>query len=377
MRIGFRAVPLKFMALAALLTFSGLAAGPEACAQARLVQTIEGFHSPAAVAVAEDGRTFYVTNAARGEYGMLAGEGALSRLRLNDQNQLEVVDRRFVEKLNAPLGIAVLPADVGPIPAGALAVAVGGSWTVNERGTSLDDDRERGAGVVFIHPESGEVLAHLYLGAGSTLAAKIGHPIRDPMAVAADAAGNLILTDVAGSGVRPLDPAEGVPGILKLTSKGVAALLAGEDLERRDFLFAPVRNLPTGVYYARHDKSLYWITGQIAYDLGGAVMRLPNADYTGQPETIDKELGALLGFTVTPKGTIIASRSNGDMLMIHGRKDRVIKFKGHANFAFLSPGQPAATLLPSGETLVVVPEMSGGHGPWRQRLRTFVLPAKY
>lgn len=343
--------------------------------QGIFVQTLEGFYSPAAVAVGEDGRTFYVTNAARGDYGMFAGKGALSKVRLNDENQLEIVDARFTEELNSPLGLAVLPSAVGPIPAGSIAIAVGGSWTVTSRGTALDNDKERGTGVVFVDPENGEIIGHLFLGGGSPVSDRIGHPIMDPISVAADANGNLVVTDIAGSGVRPLKPEEGRPGILKLSSAAVEALLNDEAVGKDDYIYAPIRNLPTGVHFARHDQSLYWVTGQIAYDLGGAVMRLPNADYSKQAETIDMELGSLLGFTVTPRGTIIASRSNGEVLRIRGRKDKVVKFKDHPREVFASPGQPAATNLADGRVLIVMPEMSGGgRGPWRQRLRTFTLP---
>jgi hypothetical protein len=140
-------IPATPARTAALLALALLPAAT-AFGQGAFAQTLEAFHTPAAVVVAEDGRTLFISNAARSEFGMVAGRGAISRVRLGDDGQLRVESARFVSGLNAPLGLAILPGPLGSIPEGALVVAVGCSWTVDDKGRTIEPG-DAGTGLAF------------------------------------------------------------------------------------------------------------------------------------------------------------------------------------------------------------------------------------
>jgi hypothetical protein len=373
MRDDFRLSGLAAFAVA----LSAALAAPAAFGQGRLVQSLEAFHTPAGAVFSAEGDTLFVTNAARGEYGMVAGRGAVSKVRLQPDGQLKMEVARFIDKLTAPLGITELPAPVAGLPEGTLVVTVGGSWVVDAAGHSLDA-RTAGTGLAFFNPATGSELGRVYLGLGSPVQALIGHPLIDPGAVAADLRGSLYVSDLAGGGTAA-PRGDAAPGVIKISPDALAVLLRGEAPPRGSVQFAPVKDIPTGLAYATSEDALYWGTGSVTGELGGGIMRLPKGDFSGvaRLETVVKLTNSLASIAVAPGGTVLAARNEGDVIFVRGRgKFRPVRFKEERSF--LSPGQIAATRLPDGSVCVVVPELSGaGLGAWRQRLQVFTLPKDF
>lgn len=365
-----------------LLIVGGLAASAAAThAQGgRILQTLQAFYSPSAVAVAEDGRTLYVTNAARGEFGMIEGRGAISRVRMNDDGTLEVEEPRLVEGLNAPLGLVVLPRATETLPQGALITAVGSLWTVDARGNQVRDDRERGSGLAVIDPEKAVVHSHIFLGGGSALQPLLGHPIVNPLAVAVDPSGNVYLADSYGGGVQRIPPEQGQPGILKLSPAALDALSRDEAPPAGSFWFAPVPNMPAAVYYSATEDMLYWGTADGLGELGGAIFRVKNGDLSGAErlETYIKGEQPILSITQTPEGTLLAGYSTGKLYFVrNANRPHEIRFHRQAQ-RFLESGQMAVLRAPDDRLLVVVPEISGGtRGAWRQSVQVFGLPGDF
>ncbi len=363
-----------FLSSLALAAVACAVALPRAQAQGSQLESIAKFYSPMAAVFAADGRTLYIANGARGDYGMIAGWGSISKCAVSDDGTLTVDEQQFVEKLDAPVDIAILARATSVSPAGALVVAVGGSWTTDLRGGNLDD-RARGTGLVIVDPATGEVAGRLFLGEGSPIQDMFGRPLRDPFAVTADPEGNIYVADYAARGTLSDDPGTPQPGLWKLHAAAVEALLKEEAPPDGSVEFMAVRSIPSGVAYSTRDDALYFVTGVAGYDLGGAVLRLPRGDFSGavELETVAKEMGSLNGIAFTPKGTILVARNAGEILVVRGRRHREVRFR--ERFRFLSPGQFAATALAGGRTLVVVPEASGGgSGRWRHAVKTFILP---
>lgn len=341
-------------------------------------ESIAGFYSPTSAAFAADGRTLYITNSARGSYGMLAGRGGVSRCHIDGNGGFTIDDQSFVDGLNAPVDVAVLPKATAVSPAGALVVAVGGSWTTDNRGKPLATARERETGLVIASATNGEVLGKIYLGEGTLAEPLVGHPMLDPCSVAADPAGNIYVADFAARGTGDDAPGAALPGIWKLEPAAIDALVRDEAPPADSVGFIAVASVPTGLAYSNADDALYWITGNPYSDLGGAVLRLPQGDLSGEArlKTVAKNLNSLAGIGLTPEGTVLVSRTSGEVLLIRGRRGKPIHFRH--DYRFLSPGQIATTRLDSGSVYVVVPEGSGGgNSPWRHEVRTFLLPEKY
>jgi len=343
----------------------------------RILQSVQAFYSPSAVVVADDGRTVYVANAARGEFGMLAGRGVISRARLGDDDQLVVDEPRFVEGLNSPLGLVILPRATATLPKGALVTAVGSLWTVDARGNQLKDDRERGCGLAIIDPQAGTVHSRIFLGRGSALEPVLGHPIVNPLALAIDPAGNIYVADSFGGGVQGGASDQGQSGILKLSPVALDALSREETPPPGSFWFARVPNMPAAVYYSALEDMFYWGTANGIGELGGAIFRVPHGDFTGaeRVETFVKRQQPILSLTQTPAGTILAGYSTGQIFFFRNA-NRPHEMRFHKrDQRFLTPGQTAILRASDDRLLVAVPELSGGiRGSWRQRVQVFGLP---
>lgn len=365
-------------------SFAAIAAGflilGSAFGQGRLLEPVTGFYGPAGAVFTPDGRTLFVANSARTDYGMLAGKGAISRVEVGAEGAMTVAQPRLIEGLNAPIGVALLPATVGPIPSGSLVVVVGGRWTMKDRNSRVEDARERETGLLFFDPKTGARLGAAFLGQGSPLESVLGRAVQDPSHVTFDGTGTAYLSDVAGLGLKQNTIEENRPGIVRLTAAALAALIAGEAPARAEVAFLDVPEVAGGIAWSEDDDMLYWATGPGYGDLSGAVLRLPGGDFgpTGSIKTVHKEIYPMVGACLTPDGSLIVAHSDGTMGVIKGGRGKVRPVKFRDKEVFIAPGQPAATNLADGRVLVVVPEMAAGGRPaWRHRLQVFTLPSGF
>jgi len=344
------------------------------------MEPLEAFFGPASAVFSPDGRTLYVSNSARADYGMIAGRGAISRVSVDADGTMKVDQARLVDGLNAPIGVTLLPVQVGDFPAGTLVVAVGGRWTVKDRTTRVTDARERQTGLLFFDPSTGVRLGAIYLGAGSPIESMLGHSVADPSHVVFDGDGTVFVSDVSGLGLQKVAGVVNYPGILRLTAPAVVALARGGEVPPGAVTFQNVTEVAGGIAWDQRERRLYWATGTGFGDLAGAVLRLPGGDFGpgGVIQTLHKETIPMVGACLTANGSLLVAHANGAIGVIkRGRgKIKLVKFKDRT--VFISPGQPAATTLADGRILVVVPEMaSGGRPAWRHRLQAFTLSSDY
>lgn len=345
-----------------------------------MLEPVEAFFGPASAVFTADGRTLFVSNSARADYGLVAGRGAISRVTVSGDGTLKVEQARLIDGLNAPIGVTLLPIKLGDFPAGSLVVAVGGRWTMKDRNTRMTDPRERETGLLVFDPASGARLGAIYMGAGSALETAIGHPIADPSHVVFDGAGNCFVADVSGLGLQKQAGDEGQPGIVRLTAAAFVALAQGNPPPAGGIEFQSVPEVAGGIAWSENERTFYWATGPGFGDLAGAVLRLPGGDFGpgGEIETVHKEIFPMVGACVTANGSVLVAHTDGAIGVIKRGRGKVKPVKFKAREVFISPGQPAATTLDDGRVLVVVPEMaSGGRPAWRHRLQLFTLPSDY
>ena len=345
-----------------------------------MLEPLEAFFGPASAVFSSDGRTLFVSNSARADYGMVAGRGAISRVSVAEDGTLKVTEPRLVDGLNAPIGVTLMPVAVGDLPAGTLVAAVGGRWTMKDRTTRVTDPRERETGLIFFDPVTGARRGAVYLGSGSALDAAIGHGMADPSHVVFDGAGNCFVADVAGLGLQKEPGDTSQPGIIRLTPAALGALARGETPTAGSIEFQSVPEVAGGIAWYEKERLFYWATGPGFGDLAGAVLRLRGGDFGpgGEIETVHKEIFPMIGACVTANGSLIVAHTDGAIGVIKRGRGKVKPVKFRAREVFISPGQPAATTLGDGRVLVVVPEMaSGGRPAWRHRLQMFMLPSDY
>jgi hypothetical protein len=338
-------------------------------AQATMVHTLEAFHAPAAVLALPGGHTLLVSNTGRGEYGLIAGRGSISRLTLGDDGHLTVDKLRFIEDLNGPVGLTLLATGSDALPAGTLVVSVGGSWMVDSAGKSVPDDATRGTGLAFFDLPSGRPLGRALLGRGSATEKLLGYPITDPTGIASDPAGNIYITDAASMAARAGRRSEARVGITKISRAALDVLLKDEVPPAGSLQFAAENSIATTVFYSTKSDAVIWGT------FAGEMREVPGGDLSGRVavQTLGKQLGSLACLNETAKGTVVGVAAEGSLLVVRHGKARVLHFR--KAFQFLSPGQFALVPGSNGRVLMILPEQGGGGvGPWRQRVNVIELP---
>ncbi len=352
-----------------LVGLAGLAFVTTLGAQGTMVHTLEAFYAPSAAVVLPDHRTVLVANTGRGEYGLTAGRGCISRVTIGDDGQITVDQLRFITNLNGPVGLTLLHHAVGELPAETLVVTVGGSWMVDEAGRPLADDDARRTGLALFDATTGEPRGRVLLGTGSKAAQILGHPVSDPADITSDAAGNIYLIDVDAATTRSQNRAQANAGVIKISSAALAALLRDELPAADGLRYAVEHSLPTALTYDENEDALYWGT------FGGELRRVPHGDMSGRTavDTVSKRVGTVACLGVTLNGTIYGATADGALMRMRGNRSRVIRF--HDEMRFLSPGKPALIRSPGGQQWIILPEQGGGGvGPWRQRLNVIAVP---
>jgi hypothetical protein len=345
---------------------------------ARVLQTLDGFDRPESCAFSLDGRTLFVGNCGSDLFGddlkkvgFVAGRGAVSKLAVDEHGRAHVVERRFVEGLDGPLGLAVLPRTTARYPAGALLVAQGLALLVEPDGASIPDAKRLGTAILVLDPGSGERLGAIALGAGSAVALELGHPLLMPNSLAFDAAGNLYVTDSGLGGDRLDPPVKGEPGLVRIPR---AAL---DDPAHGGITFTPFPGVPNGVGYLAAEDALCVVTmggkspeGEALYQIAAASFPLRET-----PAPRLSGIGTMDGVTFTPAGTVLVSRFSGDLLVVP-RSGAPYALQLDPETPLVTPADLRAHVLADGTCILAVPEQARSERPFgNQRVRIVALPA--
>ena len=347
----------------ALASCAGAGSGP--AGKAEIVQVVGGLNNPESCAFSLDGKTLYVTNCASAQFGadkhvgFVAGEATISRLSVAPDGKVALVTPKFVQRLSGTLGLTVAPHAVGPYPAGSLFVCVGGALASDEAGVYVSDAKQLGTAIAVIDAENGEPLGRIDLGVGSAVAIALGHPLLLPNGIAFDGEGGLVVADTGVGGDHLQPKIRPQPGVLRL------AIGAKGDVTGHTF--TPVSGGPNGVAWNAAEKALYWVTCSGQGPEGGALFR------NGKAVALD--LGPSDGIAITPAGTVIVSRFQGDLVAIRkGGAPAPIPFEKPFNF----PSDIKLRTLADGTSILIVPEQEAWNGTaWGQNLRIVRFPAGY
>jgi hypothetical protein len=345
-------------------------------AAAEVVQVLKEFDNPEGAIFTQDGAYVFITNAAeigdRGEtFGWTEGEGYISKLEVQDDGTLAMVEERLIEGLTGPLGMAVLPTATETFPEGTIFVLSGSAPMVDPEGQVIKEPERLRTKVSGFNPESGEVLGEIDTGQGSLFEEIGGSPISLSNAPAFDQEGNLYVANTGFGADQFEPPFEASGGLWMIPHGALDALAAGETPDDQPKFIAIPGN-PDGVEVSPGDGMVYVNTvgpvGGAPDPANGGIYALSKEDFTGAaasegklPPPADRDLGALDGLDFTAGGAMLNSQIKPDVdvaIYVNCPGESAMKLEIEGDEAELSGPADLAVLRAEGsEQLVVVPEL--------------------
>jgi hypothetical protein len=343
---------------------------------AEVVEVIRQFDNPEGAVFSQDGRHVFVSNAAeigdRGQqFGWTEGEGYISKLEVQQDGTLKMVEEKLIDGQTGPLGMAVLPVATETFPAGTIFALSGSSPSVNAQGEPIKEPARHQSKLIGFDPESGEILGEIATGSGSVFEQIGGSPILLINALGFDQEGNAHVADTAFGGDQFQPPFKGNGGLWLIPHESLDALAAGQEAGVAP-TFIPIPGNPDGVEVSPKDGKVYVNTvGPVAGapdPANGGIYALTKEDFAGEaardlPPPVDQNLGALDGLDFTAGGAMLNTQIKPDVpvaiyVNCPGQKAQMLEIQGDAEAVELSgPADLAVSRAAGGEQLVVVPEL--------------------
>lgn len=358
---------------------------------AAVIQVLAAFDNPEGAIFSDDGQSVFVSNAAEiGEraesLGWTEGEGYISKLAVESDGQLRMIESHLIKGLTGPLGMAVLPVATEKFPAGTLIVATGSAPLVDSGGTVVKDPSRLQTKLLAFSKE-GEELGEIATGAGSVFHEMNGAPVALLNAPGIDSEGNIYFADTAFGADQFEPPFEARGGVWMIPHGSIDALASGEaPAEAPVFLAVPGN--PDGVEVSPKDGKIYVNTvGPVAGaedPADGGVYALSAEDFASGtlPEPVDTGLGALDGLDFTDGGAMLNTQIKTDVdaaIYVHcpGGKAQVLQMNNLTG-ELSGPADLAVHRMESGAHLVVVPElMARDATPGDDEVTVMILPPDF
>ncbi len=271
--------------------------------QGHVVQQLKQFDNPEAAIFSADGRYVFISNTA--ELGMpdkgfnfTQGGGYISKLAVQPDGTLVMVNDQLISNLTAPVGMAVLPVDTAKFPKDTIFVVEATAPLATAEGTPVTDPKAIDPKIIAFN-EEGKVLGAIKLGAGSPVHKATGTIATLGNALAFDKQGNLYLaeTGIGGGQFNPPLPTTG-GGVYMFPRASLDALADGKDAE---LYYVPVpEGGPDGIAVAPDGTVHFNTVGQVAGlkdPAQGGMYRMRSDDFKqGRlPKPFNQGLGALDG----------------------------------------------------------------------------------
>ena len=333
----------------------------------QVIQRLSAFDNPEGSIFSADGKYVFISNSA--ELGMpdkgfhwTHKGGYVSKLEVQQDGTLKMVNETLIGGLTGPLGMAVSTVGTRKFPRGTVFLAEAWAPLAEADGTEVKDPSVVDPKIIAFNTE-GKILGAIKLGAGSAAEKVSGVVGTLPNALAFDQAGNLYLaeTGIGGSQFEPPIQTKG-GGVYLFPTSSLDALAEGRDAP---LYYIPVPNGgPDGIEVAP-DGMIHFNTVGVAAGLQdpaeGGMYKLKKSDFTSGklPEPFNRGLGALDGLDFAgsnrldteiknTSGVVVTPLSGASSYMLTYDKD--IKFAGPADIAIHK--------MSDGSYLLVVPELS-------------------
>ena len=349
-------------------------------------QVIKSFDNPEGAIFSADGKFVFISNSAeigdRGAgFSWTENEGYISKLSVNTDGTLTMVEEKLITNISAPLGMGVLPVSTGKFPAGTIFACVGAVPMVDQDGQTIKD-RNRMRSKLLAFDTDGNILGEIDTGAGSIFEGITGSPIALINALGFDGKGNLFVADTAFGQAQFDPPWDGAGGLWKISIDSLDQLAEGKNPSTIPQFLAIPGN-PDGVEVSPVDGKVYVNTvGPVAGapdPANGGIYAIN--DMKTLPAPIDSGLGALDGLDFTENGTMINSQIRGDIparLYVNciGQEATTLELVPYTELS--GPADVAIRQMPDGSYMVVVPElMSRDNTPGDDEVTVLALPSNF
>ena len=329
-------------------------------------QVLSKFDNPEAAIFSHDGKHVFISNSAeigdRGAgFSWTENEGYISKLSVNSNGTLTMVEEKLITGISSPLGMGVLPVSTGMFPAGTIFLCVGSAPIVDQDGKTITD-RNRMRSKLLAFNTDGKILGEIDTGAGSIFEKITGNPIILINALGFDKDGNLFVADTAFGGAQFDPPWDGAGGLWKIPVDSLDTLASGKTASKMpEFLAIPGN--PDGVEVSPIDGMVYVNTvGPVAGapdPANGGIYAI--SDMKTLPAPIDHNLGALDGLDFTTQGTMVNTQIRADMpvgLYVNCIGKEAAALELVPNVELSGPADIAIRQMDDGSYMIVVPELS-------------------
>jgi hypothetical protein len=371
-RLRMNGTTLRVRLGAALLAIGAVAAVQAADLQpyakkGHVIQRLNAFDNPEGSIFSADGKYVFVSNAA--ELGMpdkgfhfTSKAGYISKLEVQSDGSLKMVNEKLISGLTGPLGMAVSTVGTRKFPRGTIFLAMACAPVAEADGTEVKDPSALDPKILAFNT-NGKILGEIKLGAGSAAEKAAGVISTLANALAFDGAGNLYLaeTGIAGGMFNPPIPTKG-GGVFLFPASSLDALAEGRD--------APISYIavpdggPDGIEVAP-DGMIHFNTVGVAAGLKdpaqGGMYKLKKADFAAGklPAPFNQGLGALDGLDFAGSNrldTEIKNTSSVVVTPLSGTTSYLLTYDQDIKLA--GPADIAVRKMSDGSYLLVIPELS-------------------
>jgi len=333
----------------------------------QVIQRLTAFDNPEGAVFSADGKFVFISNA--GELGnadkgfhWTHQGGYISKLEVQQDGTLKMVNERLIGGLTAPLGMAVSTVATSRFPKGTIFVPEAWAPLAQADGTPVKDPKAIDPKIIAFN-QDGKILGSIKLGPGSAAHKASGVTATLANALAFDKQGNLYLADtgIGGAQFEPAIETKG-GGVYMFPVGSLDALADGRD--------APVAHIPMpesgpdGIEVAP-DGSIHVNTVGAGAGLKdpaeGGMYRLQASDFkTGKlPEPFNRGLGALDGLDFAGNNRLDTEIKNSNGIVVtplSGKTSYLLSFDKETKFA--GPADIAVRKQQDGSYLLVIPELS-------------------
>jgi hypothetical protein len=324
-----------------------------------VIQTLKAFDNPEGAIFSPDGKYVFISNAAElgnkdKGFHFTEKAGYISKLEVQADGTLKMVNEKLVTGLTGPVGMAVSTVATPKFPKGTIFVCTVGAPLATADGTEIKDAKR-------MDPE-GKTLGEIKTGIGSAFEKASGAPATLPNAGSFDKDGNLYIADT-GIGGATYDPPVKTNGGIYMIPVASLDQLADNKPAAIKFLAMPEGG-PDGVEVA-NDGSIHTNTVGAAAGLKdpaqGGMYRLTQEDIqSGKlPAPMAQNLGALdgLAFVGDIRLDTEISKINGIVVTPAGGKPMLLTYD-QADKKLTGPADIAINKRDDGSYLLVIPELT-------------------